>query len=109
MAKKQKFDGVIVGVHFDLSGRVDWVRVFLRRGAIFSDRLILSRQELIEQIKQGKQFIIGERVEYLAGTFKGFQTVSIRHENGDDFLISSQDEAVEQTSMVDRLAGAPII
>jgi hypothetical protein len=111
MAKKQQFDGVIVGVRLLFSGKVDWARVFLRRGAIFSDRVILSRKELIEQIKNGKKFVIGERVVYQAGTFKISQSVSVTQKNGEDVLVSGDSESPDEgiTSHRDFLDDVPII
>jgi hypothetical protein len=66
MAKK--FDGVIEAVHYK-DGQIEVVRVFERRGAAFSDRIMVPRHELLERLKGGKKFVVGKRREFLAGTF----------------------------------------
>ena len=67
MAKK--FDGVIEAVHYK-NGQIVTVRAYERRGAAFSDRVLIDRKELLERIKGGKQFVIGKRKEFMAGTFE---------------------------------------
>ena len=67
MAKK--FDGVIEAVRYK-NGQVEVVRAFERRGAAFSDRVLISRKELLERLKKGQKFVIGTRKEFLAGTFE---------------------------------------
>jgi hypothetical protein len=66
MAKK--FDGVIEAVRYK-DGQIEVVRAFERRGAAFSDRIMVPRHELLERLKDGKKFVIGKRREFLAGTF----------------------------------------
>jgi hypothetical protein len=66
MAKK--FDGVIEAVRYE-NGQIVVVRAFERRGAAFTDRVLLDRQEFLEQLKKGKKFVVGKRKEFLAGTF----------------------------------------
>lgn len=51
---KQKFDGVIDAVHYNPDGQVKWVRAYLRRGATFTDNLLIQRQDLVEEIRSGK-------------------------------------------------------
>jgi hypothetical protein len=67
MAKK--FDGVIEAVRYK-NGQVEVVRAFERRGAAFSDRILIPRKELLERLKKGQKFVIGKRKEFLAGTFE---------------------------------------
>ena len=67
MAKK--FDGVIEAVRYK-NGQIEVVRAFERRGAAFSDRILIPRKELLERLKKGRKFVIGKRKEFLAGTFE---------------------------------------
>ena len=67
MAKK--FDGVIEAVRYK-NGQIEVVRAFERRGASFSDRILLTRNEFLERLKKGKKFVIGKRKELLASTFE---------------------------------------
>jgi hypothetical protein len=66
MAKK--YDGVIEAVHYK-NGQIDIVRAFERRGAAFTDRIMLNRKEFLERIKKGKNYVVGKRKEFLAGSF----------------------------------------
>jgi hypothetical protein len=66
MAKK--FDGVIEAVRYK-NGRIEVVRAFERRGAAFTDRVMLDRKEFLERLKKGRKFLVGTRKEFMAGTF----------------------------------------
>lgn len=67
MAKK--YDGVIEAVRYK-NGQISVVRAFERRGAAFSDRVLIPREELLELLKKRRKFIVGKRKEFLAGTFE---------------------------------------
>src|SRR5271169_4040692 len=71
-----KFDGVIEAVRYR-GGKIDLVRAYERRGATFSDRVLLNRKTLIERIQQGKRFITGERKEFMASTFEVGKSVNL--------------------------------
>lgn len=101
---KVKYDGVVEAVRYTPEGRVDWVRTFLRRGSIFSDYIILDRQTLIEQIKSGKKFMVGQRLPYLASTFDVSDTVRVVEKNGKEIVVAG-----EQQSERDHLEGVPLI
>jgi hypothetical protein len=103
MANK-KYDGVIEAVHYTPDGQVDWVRVYLRRGAIWADRIIMPRQRLIDEIKSGKRMMIGKRVEFMAGTFEVTLPVQVSGANGKEILTTAKDQAGR-----DCLEGAPLI
>ena len=64
----KKFDGVIEAVRYK-DGQIDVVRTFERRGAAFTDRIMLDRREFLERIKKGKKYVVGIRKEFLAGSF----------------------------------------
>ena len=66
MAKK--FDGVIEAVRYK-DGQIDVVRTFERRGAAFTDRIMLDRKEFLDRLKKGKKYLVGKRKEFLAGSF----------------------------------------
>lgn len=103
MADK-KFDGVVEAVHYGPDGKVDWVRAYLRRGPAWSDRVIIRRQELIDEIKSGKNLVIGERIEFMGGTFDVSKSIQIQGSEGQEVLVtsnSSQDG--------DHLEGAAIL
>jgi hypothetical protein len=65
----KKIDGVIEAVRYK-NGQISMVRAYERRGATFSDRVLLDRKMLLERLRKGQQFVTGSREEFLAGTFK---------------------------------------
>jgi hypothetical protein len=99
MAKK--FDGIIEAVRYK-NGQIVTVRVYERRGAAFSDRMLIDRKDLLERIKSGKQFAIGTRTELLAGTFNTGKSVQVVSRDGKEFL-STRGEADH-----DELEQAPV-
>lgn len=87
MAKK--IDGIIEAVRYK-NGQIVTVRVYERRGASFSDWMLIDRKDLLERIKNGKQFLTGSRKEFWAGTFKEGKPVKLVSREGKDF-ISTRD------------------
>jgi hypothetical protein len=89
MAKK--FDGIIEAVHYK-NGQIVTVRAYERRGASFSDRVLIERKDLLERIKSGKKFLTGTRKEFWAGTFEEGKPVQVVNRDGKE-LISTRNEA----------------
>jgi len=67
---RAKVDGVIEAVRYTSGGKIDLVRVYQRHGVVWSDRLLLERKDLIEQLKKKKRYVIGERKVYLGSRFE---------------------------------------
>ena len=88
MAKK--VDGVIEAVHYK-NGQIQAVRVYERRGATYSDRIMLTRKELLERIKKGRQFVIGQRKLFLASTFEEGKPVQVLSRNGKEIISTRKD------------------
>jgi len=86
-----KFDGIIEAVRYK-NGQIATVRVYERRGASFSDRMLIDRKGLLERIKDGKLFLIGSRKEFWAGTFEEGKPVKVVSNDGKDF-ITTRDNA----------------
>jgi hypothetical protein len=101
---KIKYDGVLEVAHFAPDGQLDWVRVYLRRGPIFSDRILLTRQAFIEQLKAGKRFWLGERVHNMGGKFTITKPVHLQQPNGNPVIVVGDAKAVR-----DDLTGVPVI
>jgi len=89
MAKK--FDGIIEAVHYK-NGQIVIARAYERRGAAFSDRILIERRDLLERIKNGKRFLTGVRKEFWAGTFDTGKPVKVVSREGKEF-ISTSDRA----------------
>jgi hypothetical protein len=69
MAHK-KIDGVIEAVRYTPAGSISVVRAYQRRGAVWSDHVLIGRPELVEQLNSGKSFVTGARKEFVGGVFK---------------------------------------
>ena len=101
---KPKIDGVIEAARYHPDGQIQWVRAYLRRGPTYSDHVLLDRQALVEQLKSGKTFFAGERVELMASTFKLGKTVRLLQKNGQELLSTGESGASQ-----DHLEGVPIL
>jgi hypothetical protein len=86
-----KFDGVIEAVRYK-SGKIEVVRAYERRGATFSDRVLLDRKELLERLRQGKHFVTGQRKEYLASTFEVGKPVNLAGNDGRQVVTTTAQE-----------------
>ena len=62
MAKQ--IDGVIEAARYAPDGSIVMVRVYERRGATFSDYVLLDRKTLVEKLKKGKKFVTGQRTAF---------------------------------------------
>jgi len=100
MAKK--LDGIIEAVRYTQDGKIDAVRAYVLRGVAYSDRVILDRETLLARIKAGKRFAVGQRKEFLGGTFDLDRTVKFSGEGGKEFL-TTLDGAANRDKLEDAL------
>ena len=96
-----KYDGVIEAVRYK-GGKIDIVRAYERRGATFSDRVLLNRKTLIERIKQSKRFVTGQRKQFMASTFEIGKLVNLLDRDNVQ-IISTRDQSEQ-----DELEGVPV-
>ena len=68
MARK-KIDGVIEAVRYTAEGKIDLVRVYKKRWLVFSDVVLVNRDELLEQLKSGCIYVTGQRKPYGGNLF----------------------------------------
>ena len=95
-----QFDGVIEAVRYK-GGKIELVRAYERRGATFSDHVLLNRKTLIGRVEQGKRFVTGQRREFMASTFEVGKPVK---------LLGREDQQIITTSGQserDELEGVP--
>ena len=97
MAKK--FDGVVEAVRYK-NGQIALVRAFERRGAAFSDRILMDRKELLERLMDGKKFITGRRKELLAGTFEEGKPLQVVKRDGKEFVSTREDSTRDELEQV---------
>ena len=101
---KIKYDGVLEAVHYKPDGKLDWVRVYLRLGAAFTDRILLSRQAFVDHLKAGKRFVLGERILNLGGMFNVTKPVHLVERDHNPMIVVGDKQATE-----DDLTGVPVI
>jgi hypothetical protein len=101
---KSKIDGIVEAARYNPDGQIKWVRAYLRRGPTYSDRILLDRQSIVEQLKSGKLFMTGERVEQMASTFRLGIPIKLQQANSQDILVAG-----DRQSSQDHLEGVPII
>ncbi len=92
-----RYDVVIEAVRYNEDGSLKTARIYERRGPTWSDRLLISRQELLERLKKGQKVVIGARKPYLASTFEVFGSVRLVNLNGREVLSSSDAEVGQDT------------
>ena len=102
MADK-KFDGLIEAVRYTRNGQIEFVRAYERRGATFSDHVLLDRKTLLERLKNRKQFVTGQRKALRASTFSRERDVQVV-KNGDKEWITTRAAASR-----DELEGVPVL
>jgi hypothetical protein len=98
MAQK-RWDGVIEAVRYARGGKIEVVRAYERHGVVWSDRIIIYRDQLSELLKQGKRFVVGERKPYLGSVFT--TGTAVCQKEGHIFTEG-------QTDVQDQLTGVPV-
>ena len=97
----RKFDGVIEAVRYR-NGQIILVRAYERRGATFSDCVLIERKELLGKLQQGKRFVVGSRDELWASTFKLGQNVLLVKQDDREWIATRPD------ATRDELEGSPV-
>jgi hypothetical protein len=101
---KMKFDGLIEAVRYAPDGNIELVRAYERRGATFSDIILIDRSNLITRLKNGQKFVTGTRQEFLGSTFDTTRVVQL---NGD--VITTLGSANRGNNSRDLLEEVPSI
>ena len=87
---KNQVDGVIETVRYDENGRISLIRVYERRGPTYSDLILLSRDQLVEKLRNNKKFYVGKRIRLLASTFELASPVFLSRQAGMEFITDRQ-------------------
>jgi hypothetical protein len=72
---KERFDGLIEAVRYAPDGNIVLVRAYERRGATFSDHILIDRVHLVDRLKKGEKFVTGQRKEFWGSTFESIKIV----------------------------------
>lgn len=95
---KLKIDGIIEAVRYDSDGKITQARVYARRGAVWGDGVVFDREQLVEQIKQGKHFVTGHRTLYRGSSFETGKPVRL----SGDYIVTGESAGQ------DHLSGIPV-
>jgi hypothetical protein len=98
-----KFDYLIEAIHYSPAGEIQNLRLFERRGPSFSDRLIFSREQVIEALQNGKKVVTGSRKSYLASTFDLNGIVQLSGNKENPTIVLGEEPAAK-----DFLPGIPV-
>jgi hypothetical protein len=101
---KVKYDGVIEAARYTSEGQLVVVRAYERRGPTFSDRVLISRDELVRRLQAGKRFMSGERQLLLASTFTVASRITLVESGGQKYLVTPDAPSGNR----DRLVGVPL-
>lgn len=103
MAKK-KLDGIVEVVHYDDHGKIDWVRAYERTGFVFTDRIMLDRQELLSRLESGKNFYAGKRKRLSGHEFETGHQLRLESKQGSKLIVAGDTQKDS-----DHLDGVPTI
>ena len=95
----KKVDGVIEAVRYK-NGQLMVVRAYERRGATFSDRVLLERRTLLERLQKGQQYLTGSREELRASTFKTGKPVLIVKLDDQELLATRENATRDEIEEV---------
>ena len=101
---KRKYDGVVEAVRYSAKGEVDWVRAYERHGFVFGDRVLLPRNDLIDRLKSGKKFVVGQRIPYQANSFDVSLPIKLAGSGDREYILAGSSDSSQ-----DHLEGVPII
>jgi hypothetical protein len=89
MASK-KVDGIVEAVRYAPDGKVALVRFYERRGAAFSDRQLLDREQFVAILRGKKRFVAGHRVALMGATFETGAEIRLVNSSGGEYIQSEQ-------------------
>jgi hypothetical protein len=97
--KHPKIDGVIETVRYTPDGTISMVRIYQRHNQVWSDNVLLGREELSGLLKKGQRIVTGTRKTSLGSVF---ETRSEVHFTNDHIVTEGQ------AAGRDLLAGVPV-
>ena len=90
---KIKYDAILEAVHLDADGQLKTARIFEKRGPIFTDHFLITRDELIKRIKDGEIFLTGKRQAYMGSVFDTGEKVRVVTSQGKEVVTVGSDDA----------------
>lgn len=90
---KNKFDAIVEAVHLDADGQLKTARIYEKRGPIFTDHFLVSRDDLIKRIKDGEVFLTGKRQAFMGSVFDTGEEVRVVSSQGNEFVTVGKGDA----------------
>ena len=78
--------------------------MYERRGATYSDRILVNRADLLARLRSGKKFAVGACKPTMASTFDVRNEVRLAGSRGQEMIVAGKDAPAGR----DDLRGAPI-
>ena len=103
MATK-KIDSIIEAVRYAPDGQVALVRIYESIGPAFSDRKLLTREQLVEQLRAKKLFVAGKRIEMMGTSFDTGSALRLVKAGAGEYIQTSEGNGEH-----DDLKGVPQI
>lgn len=103
MASK-KIDSIIEAVRYAPDGKVALVRIYESLGPAFSDRKLLTREQLVDQLRGKKIFAAGKRIEMMGTSFHTGPQVRLVKVGAGEYV-----QSTEGSGERDDLKGVPQI
>ncbi len=100
----EKSDFVIEAVRYQPDGWIDFVRLYERRGASFSDIVLCDREKVLHLLKTHKVIHTGVRLSGLASTFRLDSLVKM-DESANKMVLYNTDEIPN----IDLLLNVPVL
>jgi len=89
----QRFDVMLEAVRYSAEGQIELARGYERRGATYSDCILFTRADLIKRLRAGSKMAGGERIPYLASTFKVITPVNLAGQRSSEAIVSPGEPA----------------
>lgn len=90
----RKLDVVIEAVRLGAQdGRLELARGYERRGHVWSDVVLFTREELMERLRRGARVAVG-RMKDVPGDFEVLARVGLRRADGSELLAAEAEPAL---------------
>ncbi len=102
----RKVDAVVEAVHYTPEGKIDFVRLHERRGAVYGDHILVRREELIQRLRSRQVIYSGKRLAPWGNQFELDAPITLVSHNGAEWVRCGDGDASEAR---DVLKGVPVL
>ncbi len=102
----RKVDAVVEAVHYTPEGKIDFVRLHERRGAVFGDHILVRREDLMQRLRAKQVIYSGRRLAPWGNQFELGAPLRLVNHNGGEWVRCGEDDSAEAR---DLLKGVPVL